>query len=124
MAKFRDRLIEAMRIRDISAAELARRTGLSKPQISMWVNGKVEARQTALGKLGIALNVSESWLMGNDVPMIRVTHEPTLEDQMRVALFGGDQEVTDEMWDEVKQFAEFVKAKHAKRKTDDENDNK
>ena len=116
MATFRERLIEIMRMRDITAAELARITGLSKPQISMWVNGKVEARQKALGKLGRALNVSESWLMGNDVPMVRVTHEPTLEDKMRVALFGGDVEVTDEMWEEVRRFAEYVKDKHEKEK--------
>ena len=28
------------------------------------------------------------------------------------ALFGDEEEVTPEMWDEVKRFAEFVKTKH------------
>ncbi len=36
------------------------------------------------------------------------------EEIAKVALFGGDQEVTDEMWAEVKQFVEFVKQKHLK----------
>lgn len=36
---------------------------------------------------------------------------PTEED-LQVALFGGEDEVTPEMWDEVKRFAEFVKEKH------------
>jgi len=34
------------------------------------------------------------------------------EEIAKVALFGGDQEVTDEMWAEVKTFVEFVKQKH------------
>lgn len=56
-----------MQIRNIKAAELARRTGLSKPCISQYVNGIYEAKQTALHKLALALNVSEAWLMGFDV---------------------------------------------------------
>ena len=35
---------------------------------------------------------------------------------VKVALFGGDGEVTDEMWEEVKQFADYVKAKYLKEK--------
>ena len=34
---------------------------------------------------------------------------------IKVALFGGDGEVTDEMWEEVKQFAAFVKQKNQKK---------
>lgn len=112
METFRTRLIDAMRMRCVSAADLSRQSGLSKAQISQYVNGKVEARQNALHRLAVALNVSESWLMGNDVPLYRVDLTPSLEDQMKVALFGGDGEVTDEMWNEVKAFAEFVKQKY------------
>lgn len=34
------------------------------------------------------------------------------EDEVKVALFGGDGEVTDEMWEEVKKFADYVKNKY------------
>ena len=33
------------------------------------------------------------------------------EDDIKVALFGGAEEVTDEMWNEVKKFVEFIKSK-------------
>ena len=33
------------------------------------------------------------------------------EDEIKIALFGGDGDVTDEMWEEVKRFVEFVKSK-------------
>ena len=36
------------------------------------------------------------------------------EDIAKVALFGGDKEVTDEMWDEVKNYVEYIKQKHSK----------
>ncbi len=48
-------------------------------------------------------------------PKPTVTAAPPTEDDIKVALFGGDSEVTDEMWNEVKRFAEFVKQKQKKK---------
>lgn len=36
----------------------------------------------------------------------------TVSQEAKVALFGGDGEVTDEMWNEVKQYAEYLKSRH------------
>ena len=77
---FRNRLIQAMTANDIKAADLARKTGLSKAQISQYVNGVYEAKQIALYKLAVALNVSEPWLMGHDVPMGRLIQEKNSEE--------------------------------------------
>lgn len=41
---------------------------MNKSDISQYVSGKVEPSQDKLIILGMALNVSESWLMGFDVP--------------------------------------------------------
>ncbi len=35
-------------------------------------------------------------------------------DDIKVALFGGDTEVTDEMWEEVMNYAEYIKQKYGK----------
>ena len=43
---------------------------------------------------------------------INIDNNP--EEIAKVALFGGDTEVTDEMWQEVQQFVDFVKQKHFK----------
>lgn len=50
---------------------------LGKSDLSQFVNGKVEPGQWKITILGLALNVSEAWLMGLDVPMER--EKPTLE---------------------------------------------
>lgn len=42
---------------------------LNRNDLSQYVNGKVEPGQTKLYILGQALQVSEAWLMGYDVPM-------------------------------------------------------
>lgn len=44
---------------------------IGKSAISQYVNGKHEPTQRSLTALGLALNVSEGWLMGLDVPMER-----------------------------------------------------
>lgn len=49
---------------------------LGKSDLSQFVSGKVEPGQWKLTILGLALNVSEGWLMGLDVPMQREV-EPT-----------------------------------------------
>ena len=49
---------------------------MSKSDISQYVSGQVEPGQDKLFVLGNALNVSESWLMGFDVPRDRVFTSP------------------------------------------------
>lgn len=46
---------------------------LNKPDISQYVSAKVEPGQDKLAILGMALNVSEAWLMGYDVPIERLS---------------------------------------------------
>ena len=94
---FKNRLVQAMQHRGIKAAELAKRTGLSKAQISQYTNGVYEAKQTALYKLAVALDVSEAWLMGYDVDMERLISQKCAEQTNIIELmqlhFGS--EVTD-----------------------------
>ena len=48
---------------------------MGRNAISQYVSGKVIPRQNALYILGQALNVSEAWLMGADVPMEKDPHD-------------------------------------------------
>ena len=51
--------------------ELATRSGISKYSISHYLKGDWEGKQDAVYELARALNVSEAWLMGYDVPAER-----------------------------------------------------
>jgi transcriptional regulator with XRE-family HTH domain len=72
---FKNRLNQALEIRGMKPIELSKRTGLSKARISQYTNGVYEAKQKALYLMARALNVSEAWLMGYDVPMERLMYE-------------------------------------------------
>ena len=69
MASFQDRLNQALNLRNLKPVDLADRTGLSKPRISQYTNGKYKPKSDALFKLATALEVSPEWLKGGNVPM-------------------------------------------------------
>ena len=48
---------------------------MNKSDISQYCSGKTEPNQEKLFILGNALNVSEAWLMGFDVPMERTPYK-------------------------------------------------
>jgi transcriptional regulator with XRE-family HTH domain len=70
-----ERLQEAMRATGKKQVDLVRETGLERGAISRYVAGKYEPKQTAINKLAVALNVSEMWLWGYDVPMYRTPEQ-------------------------------------------------
>ena len=65
------RLRKALDASGKKQADLVRETGLDRGSISSYLSGKYEPKQKAIYKLSAALNVSESWLLGYDVPMER-----------------------------------------------------
>ena len=70
-ATFAQRLREGLDLRGMKQIELATRSGISKYSISHYLKGDWEGKQDAVYELARALNVSEAWLMGSDVPAER-----------------------------------------------------
>ena len=66
-----ERLREALDNANIKAADLSRMTEISKGSIHHYLAGNYEPKSSAINKMAVALNVSESWLWGYDVPMER-----------------------------------------------------
>ena len=63
------RIREGLVARDMTQADLCRLTGIGKSAMSQYVNGGLVPRQDRTYLIAKALNVSEAWLMGFDVPM-------------------------------------------------------
>ena len=72
------RIRQAMDLRGIKAVDLVQATGLGKSAISQYISGKYEPKQVAIHKIAKALNVSEAWLMGYDVPIQRAEEIKTV----------------------------------------------
>lgn len=89
---------------------------LGKNDLSQYISGKASPKQNKLFILSKALGVSSAWLMGfDDVSNEESDHNQSIDKELKVALFGGDGEVTDEMWDEVKKFAQYIKSTHGNK---------
>lgn len=71
MATISERIVEGLRIRKLKQTDLVKLTGIGKSSISTYIAGNYEPKQKNIYKIAKALNVSESWLMGYDVPMQR-----------------------------------------------------
>lgn len=80
-----DRLKYLMETRNLRQADIlekiqpyCKKYGVKIPRnaLSQYVTGKVLPKQDKLTILGLALGVSEVWLMGYDVPMERETPAP------------------------------------------------
>ena len=74
---FSKRMKEAMELRNIKQVDLCERTGLGKSAISQYLSGTYEPKQKGVYKIAKALDVSEAWLMGYDVPIERIEHIKT-----------------------------------------------
>lgn len=66
-----ERLRTAMRVKGKKQVDLIRATGINRGAMSSYLSGRYEPKQEAVYKLALALDVSEMWLWGYDVPMER-----------------------------------------------------
>lgn len=67
----KNRIKEALAIRNMKQIELAEKTGISRGTINNWISHRYQPKQTPLYKMAKVLEVSEMWLAGYDVPMER-----------------------------------------------------
>lgn len=105
-----ERLREVMDIKGLKQADIVRmcqpyadKLGIKfqKSALSQYISGRNEPNQYKLTVLALALNVSEAWLMGYDVPMKRennTTDTLTDGEQLLLSLF---RQVPEEMQDVV-----------------------
>ena len=65
------RIAEALKIKGMKQSELCKLAKVPKSSLSLYLSGAYEPKQDRVYDMALALNVSEAWLMGYDVPMER-----------------------------------------------------
>lgn len=63
------RIAKALSVRDMRQADLAQMTNIPKSSLSLYLSDAYEPKQDRIFLIAKALRVSETWLMGYDVPM-------------------------------------------------------
>lgn len=82
-----------MERKNITAAELSRRTGINKSSISEYLSGKFLPKQTKTFLIATALGVTPAYLMGADsdiepVPSLSTTDQTLLSDFHKLNSYG------------------------------------
>ena len=100
----------------LTQTELGDMLGVQKNAVSKWECGRVtDIPAGKIKAMARIFDVPPSYLIDNEASVPHPTDEAGIsEEDVKFALFGGDQEITDEMYEEVLQFAAFVKARNKK----------
>ena len=102
---FSARLKELREDRKISQKQLAEILRVSQQTVAKWETEKATPNPQTVVKLANILQVSADYLLGNTAEK---SFEPTDED-IKFALFHGADDITDEMYEEVKRYAQYIK---------------
>ena len=96
----------------IGVSIAAEKMGFARSATTRWRNGSTPDMKT-INTIADFFGVSADYLLGN-TEIRNPAENKSPEEIAKVALFGGEKEVTDEMWNEVKDYVEYIKAKHFK----------
>ena len=84
VVKLQDRLREALTARKMKAIELSEKADIPKGAISYYLSGKSQPKSDRLYLISKALDVSEAWLLGYDVPMERTVSQKKNDDLVQI----------------------------------------
>lgn len=69
--RLKNRLRQAMSYKGVKPIDVCERTGIPKSAMSYYLSGRSEPKANRLYVIAKALDVSEAWLLGYDVPIDR-----------------------------------------------------
>lgn len=99
-----ERIEELCRKRSVNITQLCRECGIPRATLTDFKMGRIKTLSASvLSKIAEYFSVSVDYIYGGR------SSSPADETELKAALFGGETEVTDEMWTEVKRYAQYVK---------------
>lgn len=111
---FFDRYAALCRQHGESPNSVAKLIGASSGSVTAWKQGAAP-RNATLARIADFFGVSTDYLLGKTDTAAPKGSGVTDED-IKFALFGGGGEITDAMYEEVRQFARFVREREARKK--------
>lgn len=104
--------------RGIRGGRMCTELGLSKSLMTDLKNGRKKTVSAVTAqKLADYFGVSVAYLLGQEEKSAPAgTGRGISDEDIKFALFGGDGDITDDMYDEVLSFAAYVKQREANRK--------
>lgn len=125
MSKFSERLRLLRNAKGLSQADFAKQIKISKSSVNMYERGEREPNFTTLEVIADYFNVDMDYLLGksdienrsqNSLPLALDNPQFDGSEIMFALSRGGEKEITEEMFDEVKRFAAYVAQRNADKK--------
>ena len=113
-----NRIRELRKAKGLTMKQLGEVLDLAESTISQYETGKRQMDNETLFRLGEFFDVTVGYLLGVEDKLKAPTvsgERAVSDDDIKFALFGGDREVTDEMYERVKKFAAFIKLEEAEK---------
>lgn len=110
---FGEKIRNARKALGLTQRELAERIGVSNTSISNWEKGFSRPDADLIQKLCGILRLQPNDFFGTAEEPAGDGRHTVSDEDIKFALFGGDGEITDAMFDEVKRFAAFLKQREA-----------
>lgn len=101
--------------RGIPKEQFYRESGISSATMSQWRKRIYSPSSAAIRKIEEYLGVEFSLEQKESTPTVS-GERAVSDDDIKFALFGGDGEITDAMYEEVRRFAAYVKQREAEKK--------
>lgn len=98
-----DRIFELIAQNKTTANSVSKATGISQPLFTQWKQRKQSPSTENINKIAKHFNVSVDYLLGNEEPTKVID-----DDDIKFAMFGTT-DVTDEEFEDVKRYAQFIK---------------
>ena len=117
MSELSKRILNLILEQDISYGELSQITGIPKSALQRYATGETEKIPVErLELIAKALHTSSAALVGWTEESSVKDVRPVSDEDIKFALFGGSGEITDAMYQEVKEFAALIKLREAMKK--------
>lgn len=107
---FYDIFVELCAKKGVKPTRAALDMGLSKATPTLWKNKGYTPRGDIINKVAAYFGVSVDYLLGNEEKEKPTAEKAVSDEELKFALFG-DATVSDEDFEDVKRFAEFIKNK-------------
>lgn len=101
------RIEQLCRKSKITVTDLCRECQIPRASLSDYKMGRIKTLSAlTLSKISEYFGITVEYLLNGDETLPN-------DENLKVALFGSDIEVTDEMWNEIKRYAQFIKERES-----------
>lgn len=112
---FGEKIRHARKAAGLTQRQLAKMIGVANTSVSNWEKDLSRPDADMIRQLCAVLQLQPNDFYGTQ-PSAGGEVRNVSDEDIKFALFGGDGEITDAMYDEVKRFAAFIKQREAEKK--------